>query len=419
MSNLKLLIVSNNCLSQHNSNGRTLLNLLSGFKRENLFQIYTSGEYTDDRYCAASYRLTNRDAINSYRGVRPANAQSDAASSENMPAAEKTGGRKTALTMLLRDLAWDWSVKLKKYIFDWAQDKHPDAILLQMGDSTHLIHIAVELSEKLNLPLITYNTEDYYFKNYDYMAQNVKPGIIYKLFHKRFCGKFKRMMALKPVCIYNCEGLRDIYDKEFNSKGEVVFCSTDMQRTETVNNQGNILYAGNLGVGRHIPIVEIGNVLDEMGLCFDVYGNATDEVKKILEQSPGIKYHGVVSYDENCRNIANSRLLVHVEGFDEYFSKDTRFAFSTKIADYCASGIPVFMYAPEWCESTQYALKYNLAFVADSKEKLKEELQAALYDKEKREMKISAALNAVMQNHQMDKNGQLAVRIAESACCRR
>lgn len=417
MSDCRLLIVSNNCLSQHNSNGRTLLNMLSCFKRENLFQIYTSGEYTDDKYCAASYRLTNRDVINSYRGIAPANRQIIDTDVDKNNSPENLSSKKNAATMLMRDFAWDWSIKLHKCIFEWAKDKRPDAVILQLGDSTHLIHIAVELVRKLGIPLITYNTEDYYFKNYDFMRHSMKSGIIYKIFHNRFCRKFKAMMKLNPTCIYNCDGLKDIYDKEFGTQSEVVFCATDIKGVDAVKENGVILYAGNLGVGRHIPLIEIGSILQEQGLYIDVYGNASDEVRIALETSPGVQYHGFVSYEENCKNIANSRLLVHVEGFDEYFSRDTRFAFSTKLADYCASGVPILMYAPVWCESTRYAMKHDFAFVASEKAELRHQLKLALEDTELRWRKVKKAGYIAHLNHRMDKNMRQVMKIIENVCC--
>lgn len=415
MSEYRLLIVSNNCLSQHDSNGRTLLNMLSGFKRENLYQIYTSGEFTDDKFCAASYRVTNRDVVNAYRGIEPRNEQPELIESSTAKANDNLASQKNAATMILRDIAWDWNLKLQKYILRWAESIKPDAVVLQLGDSTHLIHIAINIVKHLNVPLITYNTEDYYFKDYDFMKRSMKPGLIYKLFHKRFCRIFRDMMKLNPTCIYNCDGLRERYDTEFGTKSEVVFCSTDIRPVDKVDKEGLILYAGNLGVGRHIPLIEIGKELAKNGMCIDVYGNATDEVRNALGVADGVRFHGFVSYEENCHNIERSRLLIHVEGFDEYYSHDTRYAFSTKIADYCASGIPVLMYAPEWCESTQYAIKHDLAFVVCGKDSLIKALQEALYNNEKRTEKIISAQRTAAENHQMEKNMKKAIAVVDKA----
>ena len=56
--------------------------------------------------------------------------------------------------------------------------------------------------------------------------------------------------------------------------------------------------------------------------------------------------------------IANSDLLVHVESFEKFYTRDLKYAFSTKIADSLASGIPLFMYGAEQISCTRY-LKNN------------------------------------------------------------
>jgi len=106
------------------------------------------------------------------------------------------------------------------------------------------------------------------------------------------------------------------------------------------------------------------------------------------------------------RHVDRCRLLVHVDSFDEYYSLDTRYAFSTKIADYCASGVPVFLYSPEECESTQYLKKYNAAFTADTKENLQIKLEMALYNKHERNNKVYNASKVVSLNHKKEMNDQ-------------
>lgn len=96
MVECKVLIISNNCLSQHNSNGRTLLNMIGQLKSENVFQIYTSGEYVDSQYCAKSFRLTNRDVVYSYLGIKPKNIIIDEQKSQEV-VGENIGSKKMLL----------------------------------------------------------------------------------------------------------------------------------------------------------------------------------------------------------------------------------------------------------------------------------------------------------------------------------
>lgn len=402
MNDYRLLIVSNNCLSKHNSNGRTLLNLLGNIKRGNIYQIYVSGELSDFSFCADFLRITNSDVIKAYFCKKPVNNQSPP---EGKTEDVNLGSKKNALTMLLRDLAWDCNLIIKKYVLNWAKEKKPDAVLLQLGDNTLLIHLAVIIAKNLNIPLITYNTEDYYFKNYDFIKKEFKAGVIYKLYHKRFCSKFKKMMLLEPSCVYNCEGLAEVYDKEFGTKSTVVLPSADITPAENSEQKG-IVYAGNLGVGRHISLIEIGEALYEIdeSLYLDVYGRANEQVQQAFKTAKGLKHHGFIDYEQNCEIIKNAKLLIHTESFDDFFAVDTRFAFSTKLADYCATGNPMFVYAPENCESMNYLKKYNAAFNCTQKENLKEILKSALFDEEERKAVCLRAKELAAEKNNKEEN---------------
>lgn len=407
MTSKRILIISNNCLSENNSNGRTLLNLVREFPRDNISQIFTSGETSNNLYCGASLRVTNHDVVRSY--FRKPDYSANLSNEDNM---DKQGidvkGKKTALSMLIRDLVWDNNRKMKLGILKWAKSQNPDVIILQIGDATLHISIAVYIAKMLNLKLITFNTEDYYFKNYDYMRRSKSCGMVYRLFHHRFHRKFNNMMKLNPTCIYNCYGLKKLYDDYYKNNSHVIYCGTDFDAVKEVNNDGFIIYAGNLGVGRHKSLIEIGKKLQDIdkNLFIDVYGKATDNIKNELNNSPGIRFHGLVSYSVVRRCIQNSRLLVHVESFDKYDEMDTRYAFSTKLADYLASGVPMFLYGPITGEGIHYVKKNSAGFVANNKDELDEILEKALYDNNERRLKSLNALCLAESNHNIYKNGK-------------
>lgn len=419
-SDLKILIVSNNCLSKHNSNGRTMLNMLGEFAAEDIVQIYTSSERIEKELCHKSLALSNSIAIKSLfgRGLyisddEPVN--DDQATDSN---SDDISGRKNALTMLLRDLVWDHNFRLQKAVVKWAGQQKPGAVALQLGDSTHIITIAMSIAKALDIPLVTYNTEDYFFKKYDYMKKSLKAGLLYRLFHKRFCKRFERMMAKASACIYNCEGLKNLYKTLFPQKAEVIYCPTELSAVECLNPNGKIVYGGNLGVGRHTQLIKVAKALQKIDsqLHLDIYGKATQDVIDDFANCPGISYHSFIEYNDLCHILADSRLLVHVESFDEYYSVDTRYAFSTKIADYCAIGVPMFMFAPDGCESTQYAKDYQLAFLCDSEDELESTLRDALFKDQNRKLISNNAVNTAKKNHDIQKNNKQFYRIICDAC---
>lgn len=419
MSAHKLLIIANNCLSYHNSNGRSLMNLLGKYDKEDISQIYISGELADESCCGHSLRITNGDVVRSYIGKQPVSENG-----KNIVVANNSGsqissvGKKTAFTMLLRDLAWDNSYLLKKCILNWSKEQKPDVVILQLGDSSLLIEMGIFVSKKLNIPIITYNTEDYYFKKYDYMRRSSGMGFMYRLFHARYCKKFNKMMNLKPTSIYNCEGLKKIYDDEFKTTSFVIYGATDFKTvSEEFGLKTTILYAGNLGVGRHKSLIEIGEVLQNIDkeLVIDVFGSGTEEVERELKAAPGVRFNGLVSYEEVCEKMKHSRLLVHVEGFDLFTKMDAKYAFSTKLADYIKSGIPMLLYAPSTGEGVAYMKKNGAAFFSESKDSLQSVLEQALTNERLRKQVTKDALMLANKNHDINHNSQYFYEIVERA----
>jgi len=414
----KILVISNNCLSLHNSNGRTLLNLLGGIDKDDIFQIYFSGETPSEETAGAFVRVTNGDVIKSFMSVKnrfPVVTATPETKTEN----KSSSGKKNARNMLIRDRVYRLSIRAKKTLFKRVKDFKPDVILLQLGDSALLIDYALYISDKLGAKIITYNTEDYYFKDYDYMAQSEKPSITYKFFHKRFVKYFDRLMKRKPFCIYNCEGLKELYDEKFDAKSEVIYNSSDIdlsanpQKNERKKTDG-ITYAGNLGVGRHKVLIEIGKAIKEIdeSLSLSVYGAAPENIIETeLKNAEGINYCGFIPYRDVVDVMLKSKLLVHVESFDDYYKVDTKYAFSTKIADCCASKVPIFICAPAGCEAFRYLSKNDSAFCCSDKDYIKDTIKTALYDEKERKEKSDNALKIFNENHNYRKNGEKFVEL--------
>lgn len=409
----KILIVSAQCLSQHDANGRSLLNLLGAFSPNQLFQIYTLPAPVAEPACEQYLQITNGSAVKGFLGKRAgAVVMYDAQASQGDQGTPTAGkGKKTAATMLLRDLVWDNSMGVKRAVRAWAKRIQPDVVLLQLGDSSHLISLAMLASKAVGVPLLVYNTEDYYFKSYDYMKKTTGAGLMFRLFQRRYRIAVNKMMKRKPAFLCNCSGIGELFAEKFHADYQVLYTASDMQPVAdgAGRTEGSIVYAGNLSLGRHKTLMEIGDALQKIDqkLQLDVYGPApTADVAGALEQAPGICYHGWVDYATVRKVLSNSRLLVHGESFCAYEQMDTRYAFSTKIADYCCSGIPMLIYAPEMGEGFRYVAENGLGFAVSETESLVQTLENALYDTQLRQQIVDRCMEAAERNHSKSVNGQ-------------
>jgi len=415
---LRILIISNNCLSKTNSNGRTLLNLLGNFTADEVYQFYVANEVPQEEFCKEFLQITDRDIIKSYFCFsKKYSLFQNIQQNNSSELGKKIGGygKKTVNKSLIRDILWNTSGWVKKKLIRFANDKNIDLILLQAGDNIFLHRLARKVAEKCSIPLLIYNTEDYYFKNYDYMQKKLHPSLMYKWYHRFFCREFKKVIALSSDEVYNCEGLQQLYNKTFNKSGKAIYAATNFISVEKVCENGLISYSGNLGCGRHLILMDVANSLQKISsdLYLDVYGPGNPEIIADFKSCQGIHFHGFVSYDKVCQIIKDSRLLVHVESFDVYYQQDTRFALSTKLADYASSNVPIFICAPTSSETYNYMQNHNAAFVVSKKEEIQDVLKNALFDTEDRDLKRANALILSRKNNNYEENGKKFRNIVE------
>ncbi len=419
LKDIKLLLIANRKISETDANGRTLLNLLGRFNKEQLYQIYTAGGDNGAPVCNGYFGISNKDAVKGIIGIKPKKTV-EAESVQEQTAAPIQKPKKTALTMYLRDVVWSFSFGVAGALKKWVDEIKPNAIILQLGDSAHIVKIALKLSKHANIPVLVFNTEDYYFKNYNYMKRTGKSDILFNIFQNNFKRSLKKLFAKHPNLVTNCEGLKEIFDKEFNLNSEVIYTASALNEGADAAARNNedfyISYCGNLGIDRHLSLIEIANELKNINpdIKLHIYGNAPSEkIKDELVKCEAVEYHGVVSYSEVLSVIRKSRLAVHAEGFDPYIAMDTRYAFSTKIADCVSSRVPFLIYAPSTCEGLRYVKENDAGFTASTQEELKAILPEALLSNEKREKIVQNAAALAEKNHSLIENGSRMANTVE------
>lgn len=407
MNNLNLLVISNNSLSNNNSNGRTLAGLLRYWDKKNIAQLYISGEIPQSDVCENFFRITDKDVIKGFlRPSRVGNVVENVY--ENTTAACGNGKvKKSVFTVMARDFVWNtgiwYNAKLKK----WIDDFKPQVILFFMGESTFTFKMTLKIANDYNLPIIAFNSEGYYFNEKNYLKRSKASAALYPIFHKAVVKSFNRVMERTSFIIHANNKLKKDYDARFDVPSIALYTSTSVARKEfkPIGENPRISYLGNLGVGRHISLCELAEALQSINPSYkiDVYGKAPyDDIRKTLEDCEGINYKGVVPYDEVIKIMHESDLLVHTEYFSKFTVRDLKYAFTTKIADSLACGTCFFVYAPKELACAEY-LK-DITCVVSDKAELKEKLSELLADEELQKKYISNSLQAAEMNHRTDKN---------------
>lgn len=410
----KVLVISNECISNVSSNGRTLRNFLVGWPKEKLAQFCIRNTAPDRTVCDQFYYVSDRDALNAFLKGKRASGTMPEAKQQSVQAGG-TGGR-NPLTMLLRNLAWNSNRWAGKPFYHWVEAFSPELILLQAGDCAFMLNLARRLAEKYHIPLVIYNSEAYYFKKFDFFRSTGIAKLFYPLFHRQFCRAFEKCIQIAKCSIYCCDKLKEDYDAQFGFASEVIYTVTQMKpaHIQMDSKKLRISYLGNLGVGRHEGLVQIGEVLQCISpeLKLDVYGKIPNkEVRAAFDGCRGVSYQGFVSYEQVMEIIRQSDILVHTESFADFYKEDLKYAFSTKIADCLASGTCFLLYAPEEMACAEYLANNEAAWVVTERSMLQPVLERLCSDPQARMAYVEKALQLAKENHSLQNNTEKFQRI--------
>lgn len=383
---IKILIISNACFSSTDSNGRTLFKLFNGFSSEKLAQFYIYGD-PDKTIAADYYHVSDYDALKSFLKQKEIANTHSIINNKNISMISRVK-RKTPLKMIIRELIWKYGKWNGSNFNNWLKFINPSHIFLFLGDNSFLPLLAKKIAVEYNIPIIAYSTENYYFKDYNYITK--KRSIFYFYLYNKLKKVYRQCEPYIIKGIFNTPLLTEAYQKEFCFPCDCIFAKSDIDFIDNsiIQNESKIKvsYLGNLGLNRYKALIEIADCLNEIvpGTKLYIYGKAVEKIENELVNNKNIKYEGFVDYQEVISIIHKSTLLIHVEYNDEYNTKDLKYAFSTKIADCICSGTPFLIYANKQLAETKFLLKNQCAFVVNSKNQLKYVLSEALFNIDKR-----------------------------------
>lgn len=420
----RVLLISNNCFNTSGSNGRVMYELFSEFSSDQLHQFYISPGVPDLDFCSSYYYFSDKDALLSLfhcrnRGTvitKKKAKDSEMIQKKNEP--NQLSIKKSAFTYLVRDVVWQLSHWGSKQFWAWVDDFKPDVVYYQAGDSSFMPQIALKIAKRNNIPIVIYNTENYYFKDYNYFF-GTRGSISYYLFHNRMRESFKKIIEYSSLEFYNSEYLEEMFEKEFGKKGEVIYQASSLIGEEVISGaeiKDSFLYAGNLGLHRHKSLIQLAKALSNISTSYivDVYGSADDQVISELRQVDNIRYHGLVPYAELVDIMKKTEYLIHVETFEDDYVKDLVTAFTTKIADILALGKCMIMFAPESLACTKYLIDNDCAFVLKNDGDLSKQLSSFFNDSALKERYKRNGIVAASKNNDAKKNSKKLIGLIES-----
>ena len=413
MSTPRVLVVSNQCFSNSTSNGRTLGTLFKGWPRESLRQFCISLDNPEPELCSSYFAISDKEAFKACvtLGLKRPQGKHAQAESVAIPATPVTGGksiRKTAATFLARNAVWSSGLWKSRAFKAWLEEFKPQIVVFQSGDSAFMADIARKIAHRYNSKLLIFNTEGYIFFQHNYLRHQFADFLTFPLFRAQYRRAFMRVFKDSDMSVYLNGKLEHDYQQLLPHRSEVLYNSSEMEfnPSEAIGEPPTFAYLGNLGIKRPEALAEFAQVLQEIApkSHIDVYGKLPNGYTGFFDCIPGIKFHGLVSYEKVKEIISTTDFLLHVEKDDPVLTSELRYAFSTKIADSVCSGRNFIVYAPASLASSKYIADTGAAWLATTKNELREVLKTALTDSDVRQKVLSCARIAAAENHSAAKN---------------
>ena len=408
---MKVLIMSHNPITDYNSMGKTFLALFSAFSEEDLCQFYIYPTLPNIKVCRSYYRITDHEALrsiifrgNSGRCISNKEIKYENTLYENESISkiyhDKSSHRE--LKILVRDIIWKLATVKNHRLAVWLSEEKPSVIFAAPGASGFFYKLIFRFAKKMNIPIVTYVCDDFYFSNQS------KKGVIKAIYAHYIRKKIKRLLEASCHVITISEELACDYTTEFGCQCTVISTGANLNRaSEPLCGDGKILsYFGNLKLGRYSSLAEVAKLVDLYNLkhgssvVLNIYtADCSPNVLKAFNGIVSVNFCGFLPSDKMCDEMNKASVLLHIESFEDENKVRVKYSVSTKIADSLASGICVLAYGPEGLASIEYLRRNSCAFIANNSVELECILFECLSNPETRTRVAARALDIAARNH--------------------
>ena len=413
---MKVLLISHNPLSTYNGMGKTMMSLFSSFDKAELCQLYIYPTVPDTDMCGSYYRITDKDVLRFYPSfrVRGKELYPDLSmhqmfeNSEDEPVYRSPKNKKSS-RILARDLMWKLAKWYNRDLEDWLRREAPTVIWVAPGISGFLYDIALKISRKFSLPIVTYICDDYYFTPAPKELWGRTRCALLRRKIRKLMQNTSRLVVISPE-------LKEAYEPVFSLPADVIMTGSTLSRVggnALKSKSASISFFGNIRCDRYRSLADVGRALDEINrekttaYRLKIYSEEKNaEILSAFDGIGSIELCDFLTGDAFDRAISCADYLLHVEAFDEGSIAAVRYSVSTKIADSLASGVPLIAYGPSQIASMQHLIRNRCALTVLQPAELKSKLLSILVDPKAGEAVVKNALAVAQRDHCAQRNSE-------------
>ena len=357
ISGKRLLIISNNPLSNTNANGKTILSYFDTVPRDQIRQLY----FRDEKPTVEGiqyFRISDNDVIKGIFASKRRGSAVPAEKSSMSTSSSPSTVKKNDTTRLLREILW-WRKWKSEALINWLDEFSPTAVFFVAGDSGFSYDICMFVVERYNARLSVYITDDYI------MPRN-KESLMFTIRRSLIKSKMKDSVAKADSFFTISNIMRSEYRKIFGIDSNIVVNMPDKIRQDSrreLRKEYLFVYAGALNYGRYESLHLIANAIKEFNsnhsdkqAILKIFTNrypSQDILQKVCIEGAS-EYGGSLNRSELNKMLNDADVLVFVESFEDDQIEKTRFSLSTKVPEYLSAGKPIFAIGPAGIGSMDY-----------------------------------------------------------------
>lgn len=409
-----LLVVSRNPWDDSQSEGNTLSNLFRGYPGE-ISHLCCRAAPPANAVAERHFSMSDLGAVKTIFNPKAAFGESSGNQSKNSVATEATMYRRfkripLPIFLLGREMIWAMSKWKSASLARFLSSVAADSVFLSVSDSIYVMRIAEWAAGKASVPLSVFIQDDILMRTRGPIDR------IRRRWLERTLGRVCRKAA---NVFYITEELMEEYEPRLGVEGGRVLRKASAVMNSTVATEKNaeiqLVYVGNVGMGRLDTLLAIGMAIDEVcpgEASIDVYTGT--EVSRVgLQRIAGcssVTLKGHLPAEMVPKTLAKADVLLHVESLNAKRWPEARLSFSTKLADYFGMGKCILAVGDETLSSMRYLERNEAAVTVTSHTEMRDAVRRVIQDGRWREGFGQKAVECARRNHSRD---QVASAIAD------
>lgn len=367
----RMLIVSNNPLSETQNNGKTIASFIEGIPKERVHQLYFSSENPSIKGYSY-FQLSDIDVLHGICNKNKRGRVWKECISQSDVSDNNKSIKKNAFTSILREFLWTGKWKSFQLI-EWLDEFRPDVIFFVAGDSGFAYNIVKFIANRYKSRVITYITDDY-------IMPRSKESIVEKFIRMNIRKKMTTCIKKSQDYFTISEPMKEAYFSLSGKKSRLLMNITPSLKDEKSDDSRNVnnitaIYTGSLYYNRDKILGMIADAAlqynsqfsnFEKKIIIKVYSNDEPEKKRkrIFEREGCCVFCGSLGKNEVKKVLNKADILLFVEAFNPEIQEKTKYSLSTKVPEYMSIGKPIFAIGPENIGSMKYLR--DVAFCAFS-----------------------------------------------------